>query len=52
MWLLGGGGHVWLLAGGVHGCRGVCMAAGGVCIGYNEIRSMRGRYTSYWNAFL
>ena len=41
-WLLGG--HVWLL-GGMHGCRGGC-------IGYDEIRSMSGRYASYWNAFL
>ena len=24
----------------------------GVCIGYDEIRSMSGRYASYWNAFL
>ena len=27
------------------------MVAGG-CIGYDEIRSMSGQYTSYWNAFL
>ena len=50
------GGHAWLwggmygwgacvVVGGVHGGRGVCM-------GYNEIRSMSGRYASYWNAFL
>ena len=38
------GGHAWLL-GGVHGC------GGGACIGYGEIRSMSGRYASYWNAF-
>ena len=53
-WLPGGvhgcGGHVWLLgacvvAGGMCGCRGACM-------GYDEIRSMSGRYASYWNAFL
>ena len=44
-------GHAWLL--------GVCMVAGGACvvvggayIGYDEIWSMSGRYTSYWNAFL
>ena len=30
---------------------GACVAAGG-CIGYDEIRSMSGRYASYWNAFL
>ena len=47
-----------MVAGGVHGC-GVCMVAGGhawlwrgACIGYDEIRSMSGRYASYWNAFL
>ena len=39
------GGHVWFYSGG------------GVCgffsfFGYNEIRSMSGRYASYWNAFL
>ena len=65
-WLLGGGcmvvlvGHAWLLW-GEHAwlLRGVCMVArggvvapGGVCVGYDEIRSMSGRYASYWNAFL
>ena len=52
------GGHAWL-PGGMHGCQGgmrgcwgVCMVAGVVCIGYDEIRSMSGRYASYWNAFL
>ena len=35
-------GHAW--QGGVHG--------GGVCGRYYEIRSMSGRYSSYWNAFL
>ena len=60
-------GHAWL-PGGVHGCQGACMVAPGVegmcgCwgghawlpggyIGYDEIRSMSGRYASYWNAFL
>ena len=39
-------GHVWLQL-GVH-----CVAAGGACVGYNEIRSMSEWYTSYWNAFL
>ena len=47
------GGHVWFFW-------GVCMVFfggmpgffGGVCIGYDEIRSMSGRYASYWNAFL
>ena len=62
------GGHAWFYLGGMHGfirgacvvlCRGVCMIflGGGVCgffsfFGYNEIRSMSGRYASYWNAFL
>ena len=51
------GGHAWLLVapgGGMHGCsRGACVVfPGGACIGYDEIRSMRGRYASYWNAFL
>ena len=36
--------------GGVHASRGVRGFSG--CIGYNEIRSMSGRYASYWNAFL
>ena len=39
-WLLQGG-CAWLLQGGVHGIRR-----------HTEIRSMSGRYTSYWNAFL
>ena len=44
-WLLQGG--VWLLpGGGMHGC------SGGVCGFFDEIRSMSGRYASYWNAFL
>ena len=47
------------------GCRGACVVAGGACmvvggmcgcgvacVGYDEIRSMSGRYASYWNAFL
>ena len=49
--------------GDVHGCWGACMIAGGMhgcwgvwfqgaCIGYDKIRSMSGRYASYWNAFL
>ena len=46
-WLLGG--CAWLLPGGMHGC-----SQGGVH-GIQrdmEIRSMSGRYASYWNAFL
>ena len=60
-WLLGG--HAWLLLGGVCGCLGVCVVArGGIhgcsgggmhgCSRDTEIRSMSGRYASYWNAFL
>ena len=64
VWLLGGihgcgvgrGVHgcwgVSMVAEGMHGCWGVCVVVGGGCIGYNEIRSMSGRYASYWNAFL
>ena len=39
------GGHVWFYSGG--GMRGFSSF-----FGYNEIQSMRGRYASYWNAFL
>ena len=37
---------------------GACVVGGGMrghgwaCVGYDEIRSMSGRYASYWNAFL
>ena len=46
-WLLPEGGHAWLLP-------GVCawFFQGGACVGNDEIRSMSGRYASYWNAFL
>ena len=31
--MVDGGGHVWLLLGGMHGCSGVCMVAcGGACV--------------------
>ena len=47
VWLLWGG-HAWLLPGGVwllrEGMRGIRRDT--------EIRSMSGRYASYWNAFL
>ena len=56
------GGHAWW--GSMHGRghawwgQGACMAGGG-CVAeggmrgrYYEIRSMSGRYASYWNAFL
>ena len=68
VWLQGGmcgWGCAWLwgacmVAGGVSGCReacmvvggGACMVARGACVGYDEIRSISGRYASYWNAFL
>ena len=47
------GGHAWFYLGGA--C--VVLFGGGMCgffsfFGYNEIRSMSGRYSSYWNAFL
>ena len=59
-----GGGHAWwgacvvvvgvCMAVGVHGW-GACMV-GGACMvalgGVHRIRSMSGRYASYWNAFL
>ena len=64
----GGWGHAWFFSGGAWFLGGhawffwgVCMVfSRGVrgffsffeCIGYNEIRSMSGRYASYWNAFL
>ena len=53
-WFFPGGGHAWFLPGGVRGFfRGACVVfPGGACIGYDEIRSMSGRYASYWNAFL
>ena len=35
-----------VVAGGMHGCWQ------GACVGHDEIRSMSGRYASYWNAFL
>ena len=55
------GGHAWFYsAGGMHGfIQGTCVVLfrGGVhgffsFSRYNEIRSMSGRYASYWNAFL
>ena len=38
------GGHAWFYSGGMCGFSSF--------FGYNEIRSMSGRYASYWNAFL
>ena len=47
-----------VVVGGMRGCWGECVVARGhawllegACIGYDEIRSMSGRYASYWNAF-
>ena len=67
VWLLQGG-YVWLLQGGMRGFiwEGVHGFIWGACVvlfrggmrgffsffGYNEIRSISGRYASYWNAFL
>ena len=56
------GGHAWLLPGGcmvapggMHGCSRGGMrgcSRGGHAWFFDEIRSMSGRYASYWNAFL
>ena len=53
------GGHVWFYSGGAWFYLGACVVLfrGGMhgffsFFGYNEIRSMSGRYASYWNAFL
>ena len=62
------GGHAWFYSGGMHSfIWGVCMVLfggmhgfiqGGMHgffsfqFGYNVVRSMSGRYASYWNAFL
>ena len=53
------GGRAWFYLGGMRGFIGgrAWFYWGGVCgfssfFGYNEIRSMSGRYASYWNAFL
>ena len=57
--VLFGGWHAWFYLGGASlysgGMRG--FIRGGMrgffsFFGYNEIRSMSGRYASYWNAFL
>ena len=50
-WFYSGVGHAWFYLGGMQG-----FIRGGVhgffsFFGYNEIRSMSGRYASYWNAF-
>ena len=45
-----GGWHTWK---GGHALQGVCVAGGHTCHGrYYGIRSMSGRYASYWNVFL
>ena len=54
------GGHAWFYLGGMCGfIQGACVVlfGGGMhgffsFFGYNEIRSISGRYASYWNAFL
>ena len=55
--LFTGGRGACVVVGGVCGCEGACMVEGmrggrGACAGYDERRSMSGRYASYWNAFL
>ena len=40
-------GHACFFLGGMRG-----FLRGGACVGYDEIRSISGRYASYWNAFL
>ena len=60
-WFFGGACMVFL-GGGMRGSfrgamcgpfGGACMVSlGGACVGYDDIRSMSGRYASYWNAFL
>ena len=46
-----GGGHVW--QGGMHGRGGMCATHTPLTRYYGYgIRSMSGRYASYWNAFL
>ena len=46
-----GKGGACMVKWGVHGKGGMCSERG-VCVGYDEIRSMSGWYASYWNAFL
>ena len=59
--VLSGGMHGFIRGACVVLSGGVCVVSSGVggCVrgfssffGYNEIRSMSGRYASYWNAFL
>ena len=46
------GGHAWFYSGGMCGFIWGGMRGFSSFFGYNEIRSMSGRYVSYWNAFL
>ena len=46
------GGCAWFFQGACMVVEGCVWLPGGTCIGYNEIRSMSGRYASCWNAFL
>ena len=56
--MVASGGRAWLLQGGMGGCSGGhawLLWVGGIVCGIRrdtEIRSMSGRYASYWNAFL
>ena len=54
-------GGAWFFGGCVVFSGGMCVvffrgcmvfSGGGACVGNDEIRSMSGRYASYWNAFL
>ena len=45
-------GHAWFYPGGMHGFIRWGVHGFSSFFGYNEIRSMSGRYASYWNAFL
>ena len=60
VWLWGAcmvAGGACVVVGGCAWLWGACMVVGGCaclggCIGYDKIRSMSGRFASYWNAFL
>ena len=52
-WFYSGGACMVFIRGGMHGFYlGGGMRGFSSFFGYNEIRSMSGRYASYWNAFL
>ena len=51
-WMVFLGGHAWFFWGGMCDFFGEGAHGFFSFFGYNEIRSMSGWYTSYWNAFL